>query len=1191
MFLKILAFEVKYRLKRPATYAYFFILFFMTFLAVYSNHVGIGGEGGLVNKNSPFTINLVVIIMMIFGTMISSAIMGVPVFRDFDHGIHEIIFTTPIKKWEYLGGRFLGSYIIALFVFSGLLFGNWLGSVFPGVDSEHIGLFMPRAYIHPFLIYIIPNLLMLGILFFAMGSYFRNQLAIYVQGVILFTLYLIIISNQRDIEHNRILSILDPFGFSATVSLTRYWTVAEKNLMTIPLSGFLLYNRLIWFGFSIIIGFIFYRKFKFSKEAPQLKKKKKFDSEENLLVQSAIIPSIHYRTGLAAQLKQWWFLVRFDFKGVIKAVPFIAITLCGVLMLLSIASDIGSAYGTQTYPVTYMILDLLTGNFMLFLIIIIAFYSGELIWKEINVKLAPIIDATPLSNHLILLAKFTSMIFVELFLLVILILSGVLIQSINGFYDFQISIYIKSLLLNTFPYLVLITLLTFFIHVLVNNKFLGHTIVIIFWIANIFLVANDINHNMLYYGNTPSASYSAMNGFGHFVFPILMFNIYWLILGIVLFMIALLMMKRGSELGFGSRLTKMKSLWKAGHGKLIIPICLVLFILCGGFIYFNTNVLNNYYSPKALRKISAEYEIKYRKYRAKIQPRITDIKVNVDLFPYERNCKISGSYIIKNKSPETIDSIILIIPKEAEIENIQFGLESKKVLDDQELGFFIYQLSKPLAAGESTTLSYKLDYKSHGFPNDGGSTSIIYNGTFINNALMPQIGYDEGNELTDDDRRKEEKLPKKLFRMNPITDTSALLNTYLNQDADWVTYDAVVSTAPDQIAISPGYLQKEWIKDGRRYFHYKMDSPIWNFVSFLSARYEVLRESYKGVNIEIYYQKGHEYDLQRMVKGIKATLDYCNANFSPYQHKQVRIIEFPRYQLFAQSFPNTIPFSEGIGFIMDVDKESDIDMAFYVTAHEVGHQWWGHQVCGGNVQGATMMVESMAQYTALMVMEHEYGKNNMEKFLKYELDRYLRGRSAERKRELPIMLNENQQYIHYQKGSLVFYALKDYIGEDSLNAACSRFVKEYAFKEAPYPTTFDFLRFIRQSTPDSLQYLITDLFETITLFNNHASNVSYSKTKDGNYQINLEVECKKSRADSVGTEKEIPLKDWIDVGVYAEGSNGKDSLVFITKKFIDQPKMKFEILVNSKPIKAGIDPLHKLIDRDTEDNVKEVEVL
>jgi ABC-2 type transport system permease protein len=493
-----------------------------------------------------------------------------------------------------------------------------------------------------------------------------------------------------------------------------------------------------------------------------------------------------------------------------------------------------------------------------------------------------------------------------------------------------------------------------------------------------------------------------------------------------------------------------------------------------------------------------------------------------------------------------------------------------------------------LLPGDSTTLSFDILFLTKGFTNNGGSTAVINNGTFINNSMMPQIGYDEGMELTEDEDRVEESLPKKLYRMNPINDTVALQNNYISQDADWITYDAVVSTSSDQIAISPGYLQKEWVKDGRRYFHYKMDSPIWNFVSFLSARYEVLRDSYNGVNIEIYYHKGHEYDLKRMVSAIKKTLEYAGKNFSPYQHKQVRIIEFPRYELFAQSFPNTIPFSEGIGFIMDVDKESDIDMAFYVTSHEVAHQWWGHQVCGGNVQGGTMMVESLAQYTALMVMEHEYGSSNMEKFLKYELDRYLRGRSSERKRELPITLNENQQYIHYQKGSLVFYALKDYIGEDSLNTALSRFVKDYAFKGAPYPTTIDFMKYIRQATPDSLQNVVTDLFDKIILYNNTASKATYTKDGTG-YNLSLEVDCKKASADSIGTEENVPLNDWIDIGVYSKGKNDKDSLIYISKRLINQPKMRFNIHVNNLPTKAGIDPLHKLIDRDTEDNVKKVE--
>src|SRR5690606_32032692 len=126
----------------------------------------------------------------------------------------------------------------------------------------------------------------------------------------------------------------------------------------------------------------------------------------------------------------------------------------------------------------------------------------------------------------------------------------------------------------------------------------------------------------------------------------------------------------------------------------------------------------------------------------------------------------------------------------------------------------------------------------------------------------------------------------------------------------------------DQIAIAPGYLQREWVENGRKYFHYKMDKPILNFYAFNSANYAVNKEMYKGVQLEIYYQKGHEFNLNRMMQSLKHSLDYFTENFSPYQHRQVRIVEFPRTGGgFAQSFPNTIPYSEEIGFIAWVDEE------------------------------------------------------------------------------------------------------------------------------------------------------------------------------------------------------------------------------------------------------------------------------
>ena len=184
--------------------------------------------------------------------------------------------------------------------------------------------------------------------------------------------------------------------------------------------------------------------------------------------------------------------------------------------------------------------------------------------------------------------------------------------------------------------------------------------------------------------------------------------------------------------------------------------------------------------------------------------------------------------------------------------------------------------------------------------------------------------------------------------MPSINDTAARGNHYLTGESDWIDFETIVSTSADQIALAPGYLQREWTDGGRRYFHYKMDAPILGFVAWLSADWEVARDRWNDVAIEIYRHRAHPYNVDRMIDAVKKSFDCLTGEFSPYQHRPVRIVEFPRYARFAQSLPNTIPFSESIGFIakLDEDDEEAIDYVFYVTAHEVAHQWWAHQVIG-----------------------------------------------------------------------------------------------------------------------------------------------------------------------------------------------------------------------------------------------------
>ncbi|HKP30207.1 MAG TPA: M1 family aminopeptidase, partial [Gemmatimonadales bacterium] len=538
-----------------------------------------------------------------------------------------------------------------------------------------------------------------------------------------------------------------------------------------------------------------------------------------------------------------------------------------------------------------------------------------------------------------------------------------------------------------------------------------------------------------------------------------------------------------------------------------------------------------------------------------------------------------------------IDSVIVTTSQpKIRLDTLAFDRATIQVLDDSAVGTRILRFQPALAPGDTTRLRYRGRWEQHGFRNNGPETVVVDDGTFVNSEYYPVLGYQDGGEITSESDRKKEKLPPR-ERMPSIDDESARADTYLNTGADWIDFEATVSTAPDQIAIAPGYLQKEYEENGRRVFEYKMDRPIHNFFSFLSARYTVMRDTFRGIDLEIYYHKGHEYNLGRMMESMKATLAYLGDHVSPYQYRQVRILEFPRYSTFAQAFPNTVPYSENIGFILRAsDKDDDLDMPFFVTAHEVAHQWWGHQVTGANVQGSTVFSEGLAEYSALTVMEKRYGQAHIQKFLAQELDRYLTGRTNETKREMPLMLVENQPYIHYNKGSLVLYALRDYIGEDSMNAALSRFVRDKAYQMPPYTTAREFVGYLNAVTADSLKPVITDLFETITLWDFKTEDASALKNPDGTWTVSLKVTATKFRADSLGSQTEIPINDLVDIGVFGDKQPGNllGKPLLVERRRITAKETTIEVEVKEEPKKAGIDPYNKLIDRAPRDNSKTV---
>jgi ABC-2 type transport system permease protein len=1200
MFKEIFRFEFAYRKKRPATYIYFGILFLLCFAAVTSKYVTIGNSaGGQIKENGSYNIAFMTLIMTFFFTFIASAIMGVAVLRDFEHKTESLMFTTTMSKFDYLMGRFAGSFLIMLLIYSAIwmafMTGFGIGKHLPWDPSWKEKTMLPFdawSYFQPFIIWGFTNLFIQGAIFFAAGALSRSTVVIYTQGIILFVLYQISDTLLGDIENKNLASMLDPFGIRAFSIYTEYWTPAEKNSQLIPLAGMLLWNRILWCGIAVLILIGTYFSFSFNVIRNSLfKKKLKVDKSPKIKPELVRIPFATQFSGFGTQLTQLWQQTIFYFKMVIKEVPFLAIMLVGVAQTVISSFYFAKMYGTSSYPITANVISMLD-EFDLFFLIIIVFYSGELIWKERVSNFHLIVDATPTPDWVNLTAKFLGMMLLNISMMLLLILMGVAIQAAHGYFNFELSLYFKSMFTSTLAFTILFTLLSFFVQVMSNNKFVGFAMMFVFFLVTFFLGAAGIQHPLLIFGSGRLGGYSDMNKFGHFVTSFSWIKLYWMAFVIFLFVVSVVLSVRGSE-------SIMKSRLKVGKLRLTRPVLtlglfsLMALVATGCYVFYNTNKVNKYLSREDQEQQQVDYEKILSKYKNRVGPKITDVNLKVDIFPEQRNFVAEGYFWLKNKTDKPLAEIHIQndIQHDMNIEYLKFSRPTQSDTTHIKLGYTMYTLGEPLASGDSVKMSFKTKYESKGFVARGSNTDVVFNGTFFNNMYFPTLGYSESYEIGDDDTRRKYKLPEK-ERMMEQNDPIGLSQNLFGDDADYINFEMVIGTSKQQTAIAPGYLEKQWEENNRSYFHYKMDVPMVNFYSIVSAEYEVKKNKWHDVDLEIYYNKGHEYNLDIMIASMKASFDYYSKNFSPYQFRQMRIMEFPKYSDFAQSFANTVPFSEGIGFIQKIsDPDEDLDMPFYVTAHELGHQWWGHQVADANVKGNAMLSETQSQYSALMVMKKKVSPEMMQKFLKYELDSYLRGRSVERKKEQPLNMVEGQGYIHYRKGSLVMFALQDYIGEEKVNMALRNFLTDWQYpgpdsKNHRYPTSNDLLKYIKAETPDSLKYIIKDMFETITLFENKADKVEYRELKDKTFEVTITTNSEKFRADSSGTEKAISLNDWIDVGVFGEDKKGEEKLLYLQKRKFTKNENTFKIIVKEKPIKAGIDPINKLIDRHSDDNTK-----
>lgn len=1190
MFKAIYLTELKKNLKSAS----FFI--FTTILLIYTYFFASNIDPNMVVSipigrewhNAPLVIARFFAGLSVYCMLITIMIVGRSVTKDFRAKIHDFFFTIPMSKSSYLGGRLLGGLTANLLIFSGAVIGLIIGCL--AIDPKYYGPFSVSGFLLPTLIILIPNLLLISSIFFSLATLSRKMVMTYMAGIGLLIVYGFFTWGLTFLENDTIRIVADPFAISSLSVLTKYWTVAEINTNPMPLSGLILLNRGIWLTISFFILYFTWKKFRFISILESKKHKTisiSNDIEQKPATYSESIKKVAVDHSFTVQIKKCLHLIGCEFKRIVFHPTFIVLTFLAMANIFAnFYFNVGPGEDNR-YPLTSYFLEQMEFLWA-YVIPLIIFFGGVIVWRERDNNSHQFYDTLPTPEWLTYLSKLFALMSILTFFVGMIMLTGIFTQVvILGWTDIELGLYLKQALgihLINYWYIAVLVLL---IQNLVKNKYLGFFICALYFIADliIFMIIGYDNI-LLRYGYIPSVIYSNMNGYGHYGSIIFWYTLYWIIFAFIIGIFSSLTWRKNEETRLKFRIRVALQNFRLSY-KIMFAVLGILFIATGTNIYYNKYILNKYRSEDQALQMQADYEKKYSKYIHTVQPKIEHIKLNVDIFPKQRDALIKGYYSLKNKTNTTIDTLLVNLPdwKITKINQLEFSRSAELTYQGNEYGFRMYRLAEPLNPGEKIVLTFDLEARTIGFTETNPKNELAYNGTclFLSggwgpNEYFPGIGYNRLNEIDSKFDRKKYGLPER-------PEYPPLEEEEIKWNFSQPTYDAIISTDSSQTVVSNGNLIQHWRDNNRNYFHYKTDVPMKNEISIVAGEYEVMAEEQDGILVEVYYYKEHPWNISRIIKGMKSSLNYCSSNFCKYPYSSFRIVEIPSYYGFgARSQPSMVVWTENTVFIDNLEDPGTNDQTFGIAAHEITHNWWPYVVVPSFAEGCELTTEAICQYVWIMCLEKEYGKKMARKQLREVMDDYLRGRKNDTEGERTLVRQFMRYYITYAKSMVAMYALQDYIGEKNVNKALKTIINRYGHKENSYINSLDVISAFKKNTPDSLQYIITDLFETITLHDNQVLSADYKVLDGGKYQVSLQVSSHKFRADSDGKQTEIPVKDYIYIGVLGQD----DEELHLKKYKFTSNIQKFDITVDQKPVQAGIDPYLILIDRNRDDNMMKV---
>ena len=1194
----IAAFEFRYQ-TRSALFRAASAFFFLAALFDMAGVKLVGSAGGTVLYNSPHAIIVSHLLVSLVFLFVGAAVVSNVIVRDDQTAFGPIARATRMTKFDYLFGRFIGAFAAGALVVAAVTLGAWVGTLMPFANQEMLGPNRLSGFAYGYLLFALPNAFIISSVLFALATATRSTAGTFIGVVALLVLYLVsqrLMEGQYQPLNLRVLA--DPLGMSAYMASARYLTAAELNGGAVPVTNLMLLSRLLWVGVALALLAVTCRLFRFSERGMSRRQRRKLARRQAISASPFALPGgtsfsrlPEPRFDRRAAARQFVARAGMEARFILRSPAFAILLIIAFAFTLPALLGASDFAGVSLYPLTYLTVPIVKASFDFLLIVTATYYGGELVWRERERKIHEIIDAAPLPEWALMLPKMLGLALVLFATVLVGLGVAILVQLLDGAVAIAPVEYLLWYLLPGAVDGLLIAVLAVFLAALSPGKFAGWGVMVLYIFALIFGPTLGLEYPLFVYASVPGVSLSDMAGVGNGWAAAWWFRLFWAATAALLLIAVQLLWPRGSETRLKPRLRRIPARLRGKAGFVALAAG-ALFATSGAWIVYNTLILN-VFRGGGDQAYLAEYEKRFFRYAALPQPAVRHVELKVALYPEKALAEVRGRYRLVNETGSPIDRVhVRLMNSDLALLRIDFPA-SRLERSDTAFGYRIYRLERPMQPGEARTITFRTRRQQVGFRASGSEQGLAPNGTDLNSfELTPRIGMSDVGLIEDPGVRRQYGLPAKppFPRLSDIAATQATPNG----DGGWTTTDVTVSTTADQIPLAPGKRVSERVEGGRRIARFVSDVPIKNFLAIQSARYALARRNEGGVDYAIYYHPAHRWNVERMMTAMRASIAYYRQAFGPYQFDHARIVETPAYRRGGgQAFPNTLLIGETV-FAWNVRDPQAPDMVTMLTAHELAHQYWGHQIVPARMQGGGLLSESLAQYSALMVLKRLRGEGDIRRFLAFQRDRYLSGRRTEVAAEEPLVsAGLDQDYINYGKGALALYLLQHRMGEEAVNNALRRFVSRYRFTTAPYPRSLDLVAYLRAEARTSAdQQLITDLFERITVYDLKLARPTALRRRDGRWDVIVPVEAHKAYADGHGNTRPAPLLEPIEIALFAADPKGgtlaPGTVISIERRSIHSGGQRLHFVTDRRPRHAAVDPENLYIDRNSADNAAAV---